>query len=72
MAATPASATQEEPLEERIRNLPGVASVEEATAPEGYRFFRITFVQPVDHRQRNGPTFEQRSRCYTRTSRGRW
>ena len=60
VATTSASASQEEPLEERIRDLPGVASVEEATAPEGYRFFLITFVQPVDHRQRNGATFEQR------------
>jgi len=60
VATTPASASEEEPLEERIRDLPGVASVEEATAPEGYRFFRITFVQPVDHRKPNGATFEQR------------
>lgn len=44
----------------RIREVPGVAAVTEATAPAGYRFFRIQFRQPVDQRQPRGATFEQR------------
>jgi hypothetical protein len=58
-AAGSASA-DEKPLDQRIRELPGVTSVVEATAPTGYRFFRITFEQPVDHAEPSGPTFEQR------------
>ncbi|MBA3780708.1 MAG: aminopeptidase [Nocardioides sp.] len=44
----------------RVREVPGVAAVTEATAPAGYRYFRIQFTQPVDHRQPDGETFEQR------------
>ncbi|MFC7505312.1 S28 family serine protease [Nocardioides sp. GCM10030258] len=45
---------------EAVQNLPGVTSVAEATAPAGYRFFKITFRQPVDHRDPTAGTFEQR------------
>ena len=38
----------------RIREVPGVAAVTEATAPAGYRFFRIQFTQPVDQRRPRG------------------
>ncbi len=60
-AAPPAAPAAAPPsLEDRIAALPGVATVEEATAPEGYRFFRITFVQPVNHSKPKGATFRQR------------
>ncbi len=32
----------------------------EAAAPDGYRFFKITFTQPVDHQHPKAGTFEQR------------
>jgi hypothetical protein len=51
---------QQQDLVDQIRGLPGVSSVTEATAPAGYRFFRITFTQPVDHRRPQLGTFEQR------------
>lgn len=54
--ATPASAD----IADRIAALPGVTSVTEATAPAGYRFFRLTFRQPADHRNPRAGTFEQR------------
>ncbi len=47
-------------LIEDLHALPGVTSVEEATAPAGFRFFRMTFRQPVDHLRPGGATFEQR------------
>lgn len=47
-------------IKDQVAALPGVSSVTEATAPTGYRFFRITFTQPVDHQHPKGATFEQR------------
>jgi hypothetical protein len=47
-------------LADQIRELPGVSSVTEATAPAGYRFFKITFTQPVDEKHPRRGTFEQR------------
>ncbi|WP_418059077.1 S28 family serine protease [Pimelobacter simplex] len=47
-------------IADRIAALPGVTSVTEATAPAGYRFFRLTFRQPADHRNPRAGTFEQR------------
>ncbi len=47
-------------LRDQVAALPGVSSVTEATAPAGYRFFKITFRQQVDHRNPRAGTFEQR------------
>lgn len=47
-------------IRDQVAALPGVTSVTEATAPAGYRFFKITFRQPVDHRHPKAGTFEQR------------
>jgi hypothetical protein len=47
-------------IKDRVAALPGVSSVTEATAPAGYRFFKITFTQPDDHRHPRRGTFEQR------------
>jgi hypothetical protein len=58
--AAPAAPAAPRSLEDRIAALPGVATVEEADAPEGYRFFQIEFVQPVDHSKPRGRTFRQR------------
>ncbi len=47
-------------IKDRVAALDGVSSVTEATAPAGYRFFRITFTQPVDQQHPDRGTFEQR------------
>ena len=47
-------------IKDRVAALDGVSSVTEAAAPAGYRFFRITFTQPVDQQHPERGTFEQR------------
>lgn len=47
-------------LIDRIRALPGVISVTERSAVEGYRHFSIDFEQPVDHKNPDGASFTQR------------
>lgn len=63
-APTPASAAavpaQSADILDQVKALPGVTSVTEATAPTGYRFFKITYRQPVDHKRPSKGTFEQR------------
>ena len=60
-SARAAAAVQEQQdLADQIRALPGVSSVTEAVAPAGYRFFKITFTQPVDHKRPELGTFDQR------------
>lgn len=58
--AAPAQAPAAADIRDQVAALPGVTSVTEATAPAGYRFFKITFRQPVDHRHPKAGTFEQR------------
>jgi len=43
----------------RLEAIPGV-TVTEVAIPEPYRFFRLTFEQPVDHGDPDGATFTQR------------
>ncbi|MEV5003729.1 S28 family serine protease [Nocardioides sp. LML1-1-1.1] len=59
-AAPTAQAPATADIRDQVAALPGVTSVTEATAPAGYRFFKITFRQPVDHRHPRAGTFEQR------------
>lgn len=59
LCATQAAHADE--LLDRIRALPGVASVHEGTSTvPGARFFLIKFRQPVDHNHLEGPRFLQR------------
>lgn len=44
----------------RIKALPGVTKVTEKPAGAGFRYFDISFKQPVDHRSPKGRTFVQR------------
>ncbi|WP_035306672.1 S28 family serine protease [Actinokineospora inagensis] len=69
VAANPAQAApgtgaghhQSGDIADQLRAIPGLTIVSEsATPPAGYRFFLLTFKQPVDHRHPGGPTFEQR------------
>ncbi|RLK59086.1 S28 family serine protease [Actinokineospora cianjurensis] len=46
---------------DQLKAVPGLTVVSEsATPPAGYRFFLLTFKQPVDHHNPRGATFEQR------------
>ena len=47
-------------IADRLAVVPGVTSLEETAAPTGFRFFRITFQQPADHRRPSAGSFEQR------------
>ncbi|WP_109509740.1 S28 family serine protease [Nocardioides speluncae] len=61
--AAPAPAVTTAPstdILDQVKQLTGVTSVTEATAPAGYRFFKITFEQLADHRRPRAGTFEQR------------
>ncbi|AXB48499.1 S28 family serine protease [Amycolatopsis albispora] len=58
VAAPPARAAED--IADALRRIPGLTVVAEAPAPEGFRFFKLTFTQPADHRQPGAGTFEQR------------
>lgn len=47
-------------IADQIRALPGVVEVTERSAPRGFRFYAITFRQPVDHEDPEAGTFLQR------------
>lgn len=54
------STTQQRDILERIQAVPGVTSVTEKEAPAGYRYFVMTFRQPVDHKHPERGSFDQR------------
>ncbi|MFF9481154.1 S28 family serine protease [Streptomyces sp. NPDC014733] len=56
-AATAAPRTQD--IKERLLAIPGMHLVEEKPV-DGYRYFVLTYTQPVDHRHPDRGTFEQR------------
>lgn len=47
-------------LVQRLQAIPGMHVVGERPTEPGFRFFDLTFTQPVDHHDPHGPTFEQR------------
>ncbi|QGV80553.1 S28 family serine protease [Streptomyces ficellus] len=55
---TPDSGTTTD-IKDRILAIPGMSLVEEKPYP-GYRYFVLTYTQPVDHRDRSKGTFQQR------------
>ncbi|HEX2299968.1 MAG TPA: S28 family serine protease, partial [Pseudonocardiaceae bacterium] len=62
LSLAPVAPAQAAPdLADRLEAVPGVTVVSERAAPApGFRFFFLTFRQPVDHTNPGGPTFEQR------------
>lgn len=59
-AAPPAAAARlQDPLLDRLKAIPGLTVVSE-TQPAGYRFFVLSYTQPVDHRRPGKGTFQQR------------
>ncbi|MEW9550458.1 S28 family serine protease [Nonomuraea sp. NPDC050783] len=57
--AAPAAATEEQDLLDQLKAIPGLTVVSE-TQPAGYRFFVLSYSQPVDHRDPRKGTFQQR------------
>ncbi|MEU2055231.1 S28 family serine protease [Streptomyces bungoensis] len=59
--AATATAAQPEPtdIKDRLLAVPGISLVQEKPYP-GYRYFVLTYTQPVDHRHPDHGTFQQR------------
>jgi hypothetical protein len=55
----PAVAQSTDDLLTRLRAIPGLTVVAE-TQPTGYRFFVLTYTQPVDHKNPKAGTYQQR------------
>lgn len=60
--ALPSTARAAEPdIKDQLLAIPGISLIEEKpVSTPGYRFFLLNLTQPVDHRQPNGATFQQR------------
>ncbi|MEU2870090.1 S28 family serine protease [Streptomyces olivoreticuli] len=58
-ATTATAATTEPDIKQRILDIPGMNFVEEKPY-DGYRYFVLTYDQPVDHRDPSKGTFKQR------------
>nr|WP_157527954.1 S28 family serine protease [Kibdelosporangium sp. MJ126-NF4]CEL16708.1 FIG01124324: hypothetical protein [Kibdelosporangium sp. MJ126-NF4]CTQ92063.1 FIG01124324: hypothetical protein [Kibdelosporangium sp. MJ126-NF4] len=54
------AASADEDILARLKQVPGLTVVSESTAPTGYRFFILSYSQPVDHRRPSAGRFEQR------------
>jgi PS-10 peptidase S37 len=68
-AAWPAQAKQAADLRDQLEAIPGMTVTSEEPPPaEGFRFFFLTYRQPVDHRNPDGPTFEQRLQLLHRST----
>ncbi|WP_033289369.1 S28 family serine protease [Amycolatopsis jejuensis] len=63
--AVPASAQAD--IKEALQRIPGLTVVSEDPAPDGYRFFQLTFTQPADHRRPGAGSFQQRFTLLHRT-----
>ncbi|MEV0383164.1 S28 family serine protease [Nonomuraea sp. NPDC050643] len=61
LCTSPAAArtAPQDDLLDRLKAVPGLTVVSE-TQPTGYRFFNLTYTQPVDHRRPGKGTFQQR------------
>src|SRR2546430_9771608 len=57
--AGPAQAAEVDILD-RLKAVPGLTVLEEQPAPAPYRFFVLSYTQPVDHRRPSAGTFQQR------------
>lgn len=60
VAPPAASAATGPDILDRLKAVPGLTVLEEQAAPAPYRFFVLSFTQPVDHRHPAAGTFQQR------------
>lgn len=58
-SAAAAPSTKDDVLDS-LKAIPGMTVVGERPTEPGFRFFDLTYTQPVDHRNPQGPTFQQR------------
>jgi hypothetical protein len=57
----PAPAVSAAPdIKAALQKVPGLTIVSEDPAPAGFRFFKLTYTQPADHRHPGAGTFQQR------------
>uniref|UniRef100_UPI000A3A5D8B S28 family serine protease n=1 Tax=Amycolatopsis kentuckyensis TaxID=218823 RepID=UPI000A3A5D8B len=47
-------------IKAQLQRIPGLTVVSEDAAPAGFRFFKLTYTQPADHRHPGAGTFQQR------------
>ncbi|ADJ47853.1 tripeptidyl aminopeptidase [Amycolatopsis mediterranei S699] len=47
-------------IKAQLQRIPGLTIVSEDAAPAGFRFFKLTYTQPADHRHPGAGTFQQR------------
>jgi hypothetical protein len=59
MPAVPAQAAAAD-ISDQLAAIPGMTVAEQNQPAPGYRFFLLSYRQPVDHTNPGGPTFEQR------------
>jgi hypothetical protein len=59
MPAVPAQAAAVD-ISDQLAAIPGMTVAEQNQPAPGYRFFLLSYRQPVDHTNPGGPTFEQR------------
>jgi hypothetical protein len=52
--------TESEDIKTALEHVSGLTVVSEDKAPEGFRFFHLTFTQPADHRNPSAGSFQQR------------
>lgn len=58
--ASGAQAAPAQDIKDQLQAVPGVTSLSEGTAPAGFRYFLLTFRQPVDHGDPAAGSFDQR------------
>jgi hypothetical protein len=60
LAGSAPAATAAPDIKAALQQIPGLTVVSEDAAPAGFRFFKLTYTQPADHRHPGAGTFQQR------------
>jgi hypothetical protein len=60
MAGLAPAAAAAPDIKAQLQRIPGLTVVSEDAAPAGFRFFKLTYTQPADHRHPGAGTFQQR------------
>lgn len=69
LISAPATAAPGQDITARLKKIPGMKVIGRGyTAPKGYRSLRLSFTQPVDHRDPGKGTFQQRLELFHRAT----
>ncbi len=60
LGLTPPAQSAPEDIKDALGRIPGLTVLSEDPAPTGYRFFKLGYLQPVDHRRPDLAVFQQR------------